>query len=249
MSQTQDRKLKKLVLKTRFLKEELYDIEEEFEKRSYELRRAIIELLARANELVNRQLQPQQDQRQSDESIDGEAEAVQAPPWQKKLYRKIASKTHPDALLRDELSERERVERAKMMIDASKAIEQRDGVRLLEIATELDIDVDDAPIEEHIQGMEKHAVDLETRINGIKQTAGWAWGEVNDEGKLKILTHTARVSGWSGGPQALPGEILLWVHGGMADGIAGFTPPPPEPRKMRPTRKMGERPQKIERKR
>lgn len=249
MSYESDRKLKKLVLKTRFLKEELYDIEEEFERRSYELRRAIIELLARSGELVNRTNQSPPATQDINSKQEPDIENEQAPNWQKKLYRKIATKTHPDALLRDELSEKERVERAKMMIDASKAIEKRDGIRLLEIATELDIDIDDAPIEEHILGMEKHAVDLESRINQIKGTAGWVWGETSGIGKIKILSHTARASGWSGDPESLLNEILTWVADGMQNGVAGFTPPPPEPRKMRPTRKMGERPQKIERKR
>jgi hypothetical protein len=244
MSQTLDRKLKKLVLKTKFLKEELYDIEEEFDRRSYELRRAIIELLARAGELIARPTSQSEAPADEGQKQEGDAENIQAPAWQKKLYRKIAAKTHPDALLRDELSEKERVERLKMMIDASRAIEKRDGVRLLEIAAELDLDVDEVPLEEHVLGMEKHASDLERRMGEIKQMAGWAWGDVNDAGKLKILAHTARVSGWSGNPDHLPVEIISWVSGGMVDGIAGFTPPPPEPRKIRSTRKIGERPQK-----
>ncbi len=236
-----ERRLKKAALKMSYLREELYDLEEEFDRRGWELQRAVIELLARSGELLARA-----EQAQSTQSPDGgskkEEQESPAPPWQKKLFRKITSKTHPDALLHEELSERERRERAKMFMDSRSALEKQDGGRLLEIAAELDIDVDDAPVEEHLASVDRLVAELETRMNQIKSTAAWVWGE----GKQReILNHVARVSGWSGENPGLVDEIVDWVNSGFAGGVATYSPPLPQSRSTRPSRKVGERPQKM----
>ena len=235
-----ERRLKKAALKLSYLREELYDLEEEFDRRGWELQRAVIELLARSGELLARAEQAQSTAPTTEE-VEKEDESP-APSWQKKLFRKITSKTHPDALLREELSERERVERAKMFMDSRAALEKQDGGRLLEIAAELDIDVDDAPVEEHLASMDRLASELESRMGQIKSTAAWVWGEGK---KREILDHVARVSGWSGENPGLVDEIVEWVNAGFTGGVATYSPPPPQSRSVRPSRKVGERPQKM----
>ncbi len=238
----EDRRLKKLSLKIGYLREELYDIEEEFDRRGWQLQRAVIELLARAGELLPRSQAAQSSTNQGHASEDEEEGQESTPTWQRKLFRKITSKTHPDALLREELSERERVERSKMFQDAKNALEKREGGRLLEIAAELDIDVDDAPIEEHIASMESLSRDLESRISQVKTTAAWIWGEGK---KREILNHVARVSGWSGNDPNLVDEIVQWVDSGFMNGLSTYDLPKPESRRVRPSRKPGERPEKM----
>ena len=240
MTVSVERRLKKAALKMSYLREELYDIEEEFDRRGWELQRAVIELLARAGELQERASAAAAN---SKDSTDGEKpEGSAAPAWQKKLYRKITSKTHPDSLLHQELSEREIVERSKMFMDSRIALEKQDGGRLLEIAAELDIDVEDAPIEEHLASMERLALELETRTSQIKSTAAWVWGEGK---KREILNHVARVSGWSGVDPGLVDTIIEWVSSGFTGGVATYSPPLPQSRSARPSRKVGERPQKT----
>lgn len=240
MSFPADRRLKKIALKIRYLREELYDLEEEFDRRGWELQRAVIELLARAGELVPATQQKQA--RPAESNAEPDEEPVSIPTWQKKLFRKISSKTHPDALLREELSERERIERSKMFLDAKKALEKHEGGRLIEIAAELDIDVDDAPVEEHAASMERLASELESRMSHIKTTAAWVWGEGH---RHEILNHVGRVSGWSGSNPTLIDDVIMWVDAGFMGGVASYMPPEPEVRKMRPQRKVGERPQKM----
>jgi hypothetical protein len=235
-----ERRLKKAALKMSYLREELYDIEEEFDRRGWELQRAVIELLARAGELQSRAEQAQSNVTPAENTK--QEEDSPSPPWQKKLFRKITSKTHPDALLREELSERERVERAKMFMDSKIALEKQDGGRLLEIAAELDIDVEDAPVEEHLASMERLASELESRMGQIKNTAAWVWGEGK---RREILNHVARVSGWSGNDPNLVDAVVDWVNSGFAGGVATYSPPPPQSRSVRPSRKVGERPQKM----
>jgi hypothetical protein len=235
-----ERRLKKAALKMSYLREELYDLEEEFDRRGWELQRAVIELLARAGELEQRASTPSANQK-NDSEIE-KADDSPAPAWQKKLFRKITSKTHPDALLRQELSEREIVERSKMFIDSKTALEKQDGGRLLEIAAELDIDVEDAPVEEHLASMERLANELEMRMSHIKSTAAWVWGEGK---RREILNHVARVSGWSGKDPDLVNAVVEWVERGFTGGVATYSPPPPQSRSVRPNRKVGERPPKM----
>ncbi len=241
MSSGGDRRLKKLALKIGYLREELYDLEEEFDRRGWQLQRAVMELLARSGDLL-----PQRQQTPSETPAappEDEEPAPQQPQWQRKLFRKISSKTHPDALLRAELSEREQVERAKMFQDAHKALQKGDGGRLMEIAAELDIEVDDAPVEDHVASMERLAGQLEMRMQEIKRTAAWVWGEGK---RREILDHVGRVSGWSGAPSTLVDEIIAWVDTGFVGGMQSYAPPPPpEARRMRNVRKVGQRPERM----
>ena len=240
MTTSPDRRLKKASLKASYLREELYDMEEEFDRRGWELQRAVIEILARSGELHSRAESATTASSQNSEQDASQDEA--APVWQKKLFRKISSRTHPDALMKSELSERELLERSKMFMDAGRALSNREGGRLLEIAAELDIDVEDAPIDEYIASMERLAVELEARMSQIKSTAAWVWGEGD---KRKILDHVARVSGWSGDDPSLVATIIDWVASGFVDGVASYSPPEPKTRSVRPSRKVGERPQKM----
>lgn len=243
MNQSGDRRLKKLALKVGYLREELYDLEEEFDRRGWQLQRAVMELLARAGELHPSRPTAAPEQTVTPAAEDEPESTPQQPAWQRKLFRKISSKTHPDALLREELSERELVERAKMFQDAHRAMQKGDGGRLVEIAAELDIDIEDAPMEEHISSMERLASQLETRMQEIKRTAAWVWGEGK---RHEILSHVGRVSGWSGSPANLIDDVISWVDAGFVGGLDSYSPPPePEARRFRAARKVGQRPERM----
>lgn len=243
MNQAGDRRLKKLSLKISYLREELYDLEEEFDRRGWQLQRAVMELLARSGDLLPSRPTATPEPTVTPTTEDEPESAPQQPAWQRKLFRKISSKTHPDALLREELSEREQVERAKMFQDAHKALQKGDGGRLVEIAAELDIDIEDAPMEEHINSMERLSGQLETRMQEIKRTAAWVWGEGK---RREILDHVGRVSGWSGSPAGLVDDIIAWVDAGFIGGLDSYSPPaPPEARRVRGTRKVGQRPERM----
>jgi hypothetical protein len=242
VSQSGDRRLKKLALKIGYLREELYDLEEEFDRRGWQLQRAVMELLARAGDLMPQRQQAQPESNPISKADEEQEETPKQPTWQRKLFRKISSKTHPDALLREELSEREQVERAKMFRDAHKALQKGDGGRLMEIAAELDLEVEDAPIEEHVTSLERLATQLETRMQEIKRTAAWVWGEGK---RREILDHVGRVSGWSGTPSNLVDDIIAWVDAGFIGGLDSYSlPPEPEARRFRTTRKVGQRPER-----
>jgi len=76
-----DRRLKKASLKASYLREELYDMEEEFDRRGWELQRAVIEILARSGELHSRAESAKTTSSQNSEQDASQDEA--APAWQK----------------------------------------------------------------------------------------------------------------------------------------------------------------------
>lgn len=132
-----------------------------------------------------------------------------------------------------------------MFKDAHEALQKGDGGRLMEIATELDLEIDEAPIEEHVASMERVSVELETRMSDIKRTAAWVWGEGH---RREILDHVGRVSGWSGNPPNLIDEIIAWVDAGFRGGVDSYTPPPPPETRHARARKVGQRPERLLRK-
>lgn len=235
-----DRKIKKIALKTRYLREELYDVEEDFDRHGWQLQRAVVELFARAGEAEKLGINDPDTQPPIPDAP--EAESAPATPWQKSLFRKIASKTHPDSLINADLSDREKSERTQMLIDARRALNAGDGMKLIGIAAELDIDTDDAPIEEQVSSMEHLAADLENRISELKKTAAWAWGEGH---RREILIHVANIKGMKTPSMNIIDSVLAWVDGGFIDGIAKTVIQEPEKRRGRSTRKVGERPDKI----
>lgn len=243
---TGNRAVKKIALKTRYLKEELYDIEEAYERRGWELQRAVIELFTRAEQVEKLGLGSGESNPIPDTSQQDEPELAAASPWQRSLFRKIAAKTHPDALVKQDLSDKEVSERTKMLIDAKQALNKADGAKLIGIAAELDIETDDAPIEEQVASMERLAAELEGRINEIKKTAAWFWGEGHQR---EILIHVANVKGFNNPSIELIDSVIAWVADGFVGGVANVTIKEPEPRRARSTRKVGERPEQINRSR
>ena len=240
---TGSRAVKKIALKTRYLKEELYDTEEAFDRRGWELQRAVIELFTRAGHFEKLGIGSGEEVPQQQQQEEQEPETV-ASPWQRSLFRKIASKTHPDALVKQDLSDKEVAERTKMLIDAKQALIKADGAKLIGIAAELDIETDDAPVEEQVASMERLAAELEGRINEFKKTAAWFWGEGHQR---EILIHVANVKGFKDPSIELVDNIIAWVAGGFVDGFANVTVKEPEPRRARSSRKVGERPEQINR--
>ena len=140
---TGNRAIKKIALKTRYLKEELYDTEEAFDRRGWELQRAVIELFTRAEQVEKLGLGSGESNPTPNASQQDEPEPAAASPWQRSLFRKIAAKTHSDALVNQDLSDKEIAERTKMLIDAKQALNKSDGAKLIGIAAELDIEIDD----------------------------------------------------------------------------------------------------------
>tara|TARA_B100000131_G_scaffold310485_1_gene342211 strand:+ start:264 stop:824 length:561 start_codon:yes stop_codon:yes gene_type:complete len=95
----------------------------------------------------------------------------------KKLYRKIASKIHPD---------KEMCGDADKFAKAAKAYKEQDIGTLLEIAGEINIELFDLS-EEALSLLKNSIISLENEIIKLKGTISWAWYNSSSEEEKDIL--------------------------------------------------------------
>ena len=97
----------------------------------------------------------------------------------KKLYRKIAEKTHPDKTGSNHYSD--------LFSEAAEAYNENNIATLLEIAGRLNIELSDLS-SESVLLLENNIKLLAYKIHQKKQTAAWSWHQAkNDEEREKII--------------------------------------------------------------
>lgn len=98
----------------------------------------------------------------------------------KKLYRKIVEKTHPDKTGDNSL--------AQVFSDAVKAYNQSDIAKMLEIASQLNIEITELAAES-IALLNQNIETLTKEIHSKRNTAAWAWhsAKENAEEKKRII--------------------------------------------------------------
>ena len=106
----------------------------------------------------------------------------------KKLYRKIAEKTHPDKIGDDTLSD--------MFSKASLAYQENDLATLLELAGNLNIELMELT-PESIQILENNVVLLSKKIHTQKSTAAWSFhvAKTDEEKDLVLRTIISHFTG------------------------------------------------------
>ena len=111
---------------------------------------------------------------ENDSSLEEEAKEVdEAPPWAKKLYKKIAMLAHPDRTLNE--AEVRKLKLSKLFRDSAQAMNEGSWKKLLGYALELDIPIDDGP--SAIPMLEERISTLKTEIAEVQGTLEWLWGE------------------------------------------------------------------------
>ena len=91
-----------------------------------------------------------------------------------KVFKKIATKTHPDKLLNQS--------------------DKKDWSRVTQIAEELDIDISDVEVDDSIF-LEKTIKGMEEKIGELKQTFAWLWEHSNKKEKPQLKKHILNVMG------------------------------------------------------
>ena len=96
------------------------------------------------------------------------------------VFRMIAQKTHPDKLIKEDISSPSYKSKVNMYKEAQQSVKNKDWSRVVEIAMELDIDVswvkkDDS--EYLVESVKK----LTNKINQLKSTYAWKWGNAPDQ--------------------------------------------------------------------
>ena len=105
----------------------------------------------------------------------------------KKLYRKIAEKTHPDKVGNDEKSD--------LFSEAATAYSENDLATLLKIASSLNIEILDLSAESIIL-LEENIENLKNRIDNKKKTTAWAWHNCkSNEEKNRVIKNILEFKG------------------------------------------------------
>lgn len=102
-----------------------------------------------------------------------------------KLFRKIASQTHPDKLTK--LTGEERAAKEKLFREATKAKEEDNLFRLHIIAADLSIEIPELSLQDILM-FEKKIEEIKLEINSKKDTWIWGWLISSGEKRDKIIT-------------------------------------------------------------
>jgi hypothetical protein len=104
----------------------------------------------------------------------------------KKLYRKIASETHPDKLVASGFSEGEVTRKESIFKKAKEAYERDNWYTLYSVAVDLGIEVGEID-EKHIDWIEEDIKLTMGRISQMGQLFMWVWYTSDDEGKERVM--------------------------------------------------------------
>ena len=188
------KKFKKLTLQHAFLILEKEEIEEICEEADKKMRAYLKAHSDEFKEMLN--LPPAKPSSQEaaheldDEEYDEEDEKINAPPKNKdlkKLYRKIASKIHPD----------KENGNGPLFQEAAQAYREDNLARLLEIAGNENIEITELS-QESLVLLEKNIETISEEIFTLRQTAGWRWHHAKtDEERNAIMSMVLSIKGES----------------------------------------------------
>ena len=98
----------------------------------------------------------------------------------KNVFKKIAQKTHPDKLIKEDTLSSTYKEKVDMYKEALGSVENKDWSRVIEIAMELDIDVSDVKNDDS-DYLNESVKRLTEKIKQLKSTYAWKWGNTPDQ--------------------------------------------------------------------
>lgn len=102
-----------------------------------------------------------------------------------KLYKKIVSLTHPDAIPSNEKEEIKQ-KRINLFMQTQEAYRNKNFYQLCQIALELGLEVPE-PKKEQLKWLEQEADRIKKRIEHIKSTYAWVWYNEEEQNKNKIM--------------------------------------------------------------
>ncbi len=108
-----------------------------------------------------------------------------------KVFKKIATKTHPDKLL-DESDDSDRL--VELYKEAQQSVEKKDWSKVSKIAEQLDIDITDVEEDDSVF-LEQTIQTIEKKVEEIRQTFAWLWRHSNEKDKPQLKKHILNVMG------------------------------------------------------
>ena len=108
-----------------------------------------------------------------------------------KVFKKIATKTHPDKLINKNDDSDRLVELYK---EAQQSVDKKDWSRVTQIAEELEIDISDVEENDSVF-LEKSNKSMEVKIDEIKHTFAWLWSHSDKKSKPQLKKQILNVMG------------------------------------------------------
>ena len=101
-----------------------------------------------------------------------------------KLFKQIASKTHPDKFSNAE--KEAQIVNKQVFLQAKEAAEESNYFKLQQIARRMGLDLPD-PTPSDLKLMKEEARRIKSKIKGIQKTAAWMWYDLENETPRKEL--------------------------------------------------------------
>jgi len=243
------RNLKKLSHRLAYLREEEKDVQEWAERGRWELNVAVLEVFGRSGKRVPVNEPPpviphEESVPEGAETPDVDSASSSSSSACKKIFRKIAAKSHPDKMMGASSEETERMR--EIYSSAANANVENDIETLISIAVDLEIEIE-IDEEEQYQAMEKRAEAIDEKLRSMKSTLNWQWCTIQRESKLSVLANIVMRLGLSV-ETSLLSEVISWLEAGFPGGSSYVTNLEP-PSRRPPQRPAGTRPEKIQRRR
>lgn len=169
-------KIKKTILKARYVDLELQEVKEIFSTCKSEWNSYVARVYSE-----NNVLKPAAEKTTKKCKISSENKVKpkkEQPAVIKHMYRDIAKQVHPDKTNKDEESER-------LMRQATRAKESGDLISLFDMCDSLGLDTPNLR-DGHLKYIEKTIQTKEAEIKQMKNSDAWIWYHANDKVKAKI---------------------------------------------------------------
>ncbi len=102
------------------------------------------------------------------------------------VFKKIAQKTHPDKLIKEDTLSSTYKEKVDMYKEALGSVENKDWSRVIEIAMELGIDVSDVKNDDS-DYLNESIKALTGKIEELKNTYAWIWYHAENKKNVKQM--------------------------------------------------------------
>ena len=187
-----------------------------------ELDKDYVEAKLEPEESQSTQKESQNQKASEDASADNSEEDIPVksmnhPGWAKKLYRKIAMKTHPDRFKKS-LSENEKEKLVRIYENSTESYNA--GVYGELILHGIDVGAEiprDPGALSHVSDL---TVMLERESTELRKTVFWVWYHSTEEEKKKILYEYVKIRGWTDNGSGIrkspsrkkPGKSIAWLR-------------------------------------
>jgi len=131
----------------------------------------------------------------NDEIECSETDNHDAPDWAKRVFRKIALKTHPDKIP-ENIDEHERDFLVSSYKDAVDSYQSGSFINLIEMAFNMNLNMDFVSIE-HIDQLQDMVNDRKKEITDLMNSFYWVWASSTDVQKEEMLRELSIKNEWN----------------------------------------------------